>query len=156
MVIQEDVIPRLKKYFCTRNIIVATAAFAIAVALTSCGLAFNEGNGNPNGNMKLNDGGASCIEYSLPKIERYFKGTASVQDTNESWTCLRVNNGRGPIEISVNHPRLKKSQSNLFADRYLGWISGNPGGCYSAAQKVFLHSKHHCSHSCVCHRRCSH
>ncbi len=68
----------------------AAAALVLVISLTSCGIALNEGNGNPDLTLKLNDGGTDCIEHSLPKIERYFKGVATSQETQESWACLSL------------------------------------------------------------------
>lgn len=73
-----------------RAYIMAAVASALVISLTSCGIALNEGNGNPNASTKLNDGGTDCIEHSLPKIERYFKGDATAQETHESWSCLSL------------------------------------------------------------------
>jgi hypothetical protein len=89
-VFQEDFIPQPKFLFSKRFYVIAAVAGVLSITLTSCGLALNEGNGNPDGNMKLNDGGAGCIEASIPKIERYFKGTATEQETFDSWACVNT------------------------------------------------------------------
>lgn len=123
MVFQEDVIPLLHKFINSRVLLVGAVAGLLAVTLTSCGLALNEGNGNPNGNMKLNDGGAGCIEKSLPKIEKYFKGEATVQETNESWSCLSV-------ALEMFYTKVKGQNPNSYTPKELktfleGFFLGN-------------------------------
>lgn len=90
MLIQEDCIPQPKILFSMRAYTIAAVATGLVITLTSCGIALNEGNGNPNTNLKLSDGGTDCIEHSLPKIERYFKSEGTSQETQESWACLSL------------------------------------------------------------------